>query len=108
MRFRFATRRFRNGKAKVARRHLWFRRTCAWLPIRLDQRFAGRRRGRLRRRDDGRMTYFIGLMLDQGIVFASDSRTNAGMDNIAKFCKMTLFERRGDRVVVLLSSGHLD
>ena len=53
------------------------------------------------------MTYCIGVMLDEGIVFASDSRTNAGMDNIAKFCKMTLFERRGDRVVVLLSSGNL-
>jgi putative proteasome-type protease len=53
------------------------------------------------------VTYCIGVMLDQGIVFASDSRTNAGMDNIAKFCKMTLFERRGDRVIVLLSSGNL-
>jgi len=53
------------------------------------------------------MTYCVGVMLDQGIVFASDSRTNAGMDNIAKFCKMTVFERRGDRVIVLLSSGNL-
>jgi len=53
------------------------------------------------------MTYCVGLMLDEGIIFASDSRTNAGMDNIAKFCKMTVFERRGDRVVVLLSSGNL-
>ena len=53
------------------------------------------------------MTYCIGVMLDQGIIFASDSRTNAGMDNIGKFCKMTLFERRGDRVIVLLSSGNL-
>jgi putative proteasome-type protease len=53
------------------------------------------------------MTYCIGVMLDKGIVFASDSRTNAGMDNIAKFCKMTVFERRGDRVIVLLSSGNL-
>ncbi len=46
-------------------------------------------------------------MLDDGLVFASDSRTNAGVDNIAKFCKMTVFERRGDRVIVLLSSGNL-
>jgi putative proteasome-type protease len=46
-------------------------------------------------------------MLDEGMIFASDSRTNAGMDNIAKFCKMTVFERRGDRVIVLLSSGNL-
>ena len=53
------------------------------------------------------MTYCIGVMLDKGLIFASDSRTNAGMDNIAKFCKMTVFERRGDRVIVLLSSGNL-
>ncbi len=46
-------------------------------------------------------------MLSEGIIFASDSRTNAGVDNIAKFCKMTVFERRGDRVIVLLSSGNL-
>src|SRR5271166_4930435 len=53
------------------------------------------------------MTYCIGVMLDKGMVFASDSRTNAGVDNFAKFCKMTVFERRGDRVIVLLSSGNL-
>lgn len=53
------------------------------------------------------MTYCIGVMLDNGIIFASDSRTNAGMDNFAKFCKMTVFERPGDRVIVLLSSGNL-
>jgi putative proteasome-type protease len=53
------------------------------------------------------MTYCIGVMLDKGMIFASDSRTNAGMDNIAKFCKMTVFERRGERVIVLLSSGNL-
>jgi putative proteasome-type protease len=53
------------------------------------------------------MTYCIGVMLDQGMVFASDSRTHAGVDNFAKFCKMTVFERRGDRVIVLLSSGNL-
>lgn len=53
------------------------------------------------------VTYCIGVKLDQGIIFASDSRTNAGMDNIARFCKMTVFEQRGDRVIVLLSSGNL-
>jgi putative proteasome-type protease len=53
------------------------------------------------------MTYCVGVMLDQGMIFASDSRTHAGVDNFAKFCKMTLFERRGDRVIVLLSSGNL-
>lgn len=53
------------------------------------------------------MTYCIGVMLDTGLIFASDSRTNAGVDNVAKFCKMTVFERPGDRVIVLLSSGNL-
>ena len=53
------------------------------------------------------MTYCIGVLLDEGMIFASDSRTNAGVDNIGKFCKMTVFERRGDRVIVLLSSGNL-
>ncbi|MGH8524949.1 MAG: peptidase, partial [Gammaproteobacteria bacterium] len=53
------------------------------------------------------MTYCVGVMLDAGMIFASDSRTNAGVDDLAKFCKMTVFERVGDRVIVLLSSGNL-
>lgn len=53
------------------------------------------------------MTYCIGVLLDDGLIFASDSRTNAGMDSVATFCKMTVFERPGDRVIVLLSSGNL-
>jgi putative proteasome-type protease len=53
------------------------------------------------------MTYCVAVMLDTGLIFASDSRTNAGVDNVAKFCKMTVFERRGNRVIVLLSSGNL-
>lgn len=53
------------------------------------------------------MTYCVGMLLRDGIVLASDSRTNAGVDNVATFCKMTVFERVGDRVIVLLSSGNL-
>ena len=53
------------------------------------------------------MTYCVGVRLDEGMIFASDSRTNAGIDNFAKFCKMTVFERKGERVIVLLSSGNL-
>ena len=53
------------------------------------------------------MTYCVGVLLNEGIVFASDSRTHAGVDDFAKFCKMTVFERAGDRVIVLLSSGSL-
>jgi putative proteasome-type protease len=53
------------------------------------------------------MTYCVGVLLNEGIVFASDSRTHAGVDNFASFSKMTVFERAGDRVIVLLSSGNL-
>src|SRR5580692_6010676 len=53
------------------------------------------------------MTYCVGVLLKDGIVFGSDSRTHAGVDNFATFCKMTIFERPGDRVLVLLSSGSL-
>ncbi len=53
------------------------------------------------------MTYCVGILLKDGIVLASDSRTHASVDNFAKFCKMTVFERAGDRVLVLLNSGSL-
>ena len=53
------------------------------------------------------MTYCVGIMLDTGLVFGSDSRTHAGVDNYASFCKMSVFERPGQRVMVLLSSGNL-
>jgi putative proteasome-type protease len=53
------------------------------------------------------MTYCVGVLLNDGIVMASDSRTHAGVDNFATFCKMTVFERIDDRVIVLLSSGNL-
>src|SRR6478735_2998636 len=53
------------------------------------------------------MTYCVGVKLEEGLIFASDSRTHAGVDNYAKFCKMTVFERTYDRVLVLLSSGGL-
>jgi putative proteasome-type protease len=53
------------------------------------------------------MTYCVGVLLDEGIVLASDSRTHAGVDNFATFCKMTVFEAPGERVITLLSSGNL-
>ncbi len=53
------------------------------------------------------MTYCVGMLLREGLVLASDSRTHAGVDNFASFCKMTVFERPGDRVIALLSSGNL-
>lgn len=53
------------------------------------------------------MTYCVGVILNDGMIFASDSRTHAEVDDFAKFCKVTVFERAGNRVIVLLSSGSL-
>jgi putative proteasome-type protease len=53
------------------------------------------------------MTYCVAMSLDAGMIFASDSRTNAGFDRISRFSKMRLFVRDGHRVVVTLSSGNL-
>lgn len=53
------------------------------------------------------MTYCAATMLDAGIVFASDSRTNAGIDNVSTFKKMRVFEKPGERVIVTLCSGNL-
>ncbi len=53
------------------------------------------------------MTYCIGLQVDSGLVFLSDSRTTAGVDHISTFRKMTVLERPGDRLLVLLTSGNL-
>jgi len=53
------------------------------------------------------MTYCIGIRLDAGLVFLSDSRTNAGLDHIASFRKMMIYEKPGERFMVLLSAGNL-
>lgn len=53
------------------------------------------------------MTYCVALKLNAGLVFASDSRTNAGVDQIACFKKMRSFSENGDRAIVILSSGNL-
>ncbi len=53
------------------------------------------------------MTYCVAMSLDAGMIFASDSRTNAGVDQIARFSKMRVFAREGHRVIVTLSSGNL-
>jgi putative proteasome-type protease len=53
------------------------------------------------------MTYCVGMLLDAGLVFLSDSRTNAGVDQISTFRKATVFEKEGERVMVLLSTGNL-
>jgi putative proteasome-type protease len=53
------------------------------------------------------MTYCVGLLLDPGIVMLSDTRTNAGIDNIAIYRKMFTFEAPGERAMVLTTSGNL-
>lgn len=53
------------------------------------------------------MTYCVATRLNAGLVFLSDSRTNAGVDHISTYRKMTVFDRPGDRVLVLMSAGNL-
>ncbi|MBV7407852.1 peptidase [Maritimibacter sp. DP1N21-5] len=53
------------------------------------------------------MTYCVGLMLDQGLVMMSDTRTNAGVDNISTFKKLHVWEESGERVLMLMSAGNL-
>ncbi|MGQ0442457.1 MAG: peptidase [Methylophilaceae bacterium] len=53
------------------------------------------------------MTYCVGLLLEQGLVLASDTRTNAGVDQVAISPKMHVFEIKNNRVIVLLTAGNL-
>lgn len=53
------------------------------------------------------MTYAVAMRLDRGLVFAADTRTNAGLDNIAQYRKLHFWRQPGDRVLVLLTAGNL-
>jgi putative proteasome-type protease len=53
------------------------------------------------------MTYCLGLCLEEGLVFASDSRTNAGVDYVTTYSKMHVFTPAPDRLFVILSAGNL-
>lgn len=53
------------------------------------------------------MTYCVGIRLNHGLVFMSDTRTNAGVDNISSFRKMYTWCKPGDRLITLLSAGNL-
>ena len=53
------------------------------------------------------MTYCVGLRLKKGLVFMSDTRTNAGVDNVSVFRKMASWENPGERVITLLTAGNL-
>ena len=52
------------------------------------------------------MTYCIGIKTNEGLVFASDSRTNAGLDNVNIYSKMFTYDV-GDRTVIIVTSGNL-
>lgn len=53
------------------------------------------------------MTYCVAMRLEEGLVFVSDSRTNAGVDHIAIFRKLHRFGIRGERIIVLQTAGNL-
>ncbi len=53
------------------------------------------------------MTYCLGVLVNDGMVMMSDSRTNAGVDNISSYRKMAVWETEGDRVIVVMSAGNL-
>jgi putative proteasome-type protease len=53
------------------------------------------------------MTYCVGCLLNEGMVLLSDTRTNAGLDNIATYRKMFTFEDPGERVIVIMTAGSL-
>lgn len=53
------------------------------------------------------MTYCVAMLLDTGLVFLSDSRTNAGVDQISVFRKSYVFQKPGERVLVVQGSGNL-
>ncbi|MGL4237577.1 proteasome-type protease [Tabrizicola sp.] len=53
------------------------------------------------------MTYCVGLLLNEGMVLLSDTRTNAGLDNISTYRKMFTFEDKGERVIVIMTAGSL-
>ncbi len=53
------------------------------------------------------MTYCVGVLLESGLIMASDSRTNAGVDHVATFPKMTTFSKTGERVIAMLTAGNL-
>ena len=53
------------------------------------------------------MTYCLGILLPSGLVMASDSRSNAGVDQVARVCKLALIATPGSRVIAILSAGNL-
>jgi putative proteasome-type protease len=65
-----------------------------------------RERGSLKIRG-GLVTYCLGILLPSGLVLASDSRSNAGVDQVARVRKLALITQPGNRVIAILSAGNL-
>ena len=53
------------------------------------------------------MTYCVGVKVNEGLLFASDSRTNAGVDSVATFHKLFVFHQAGQRLIVVMTAGNL-
>ncbi len=53
------------------------------------------------------MTYCVGLKLNRGLVFMSDTRTNAGVDNVSRFRKLFTWQVPGERTLVMMTAGNL-
>jgi putative proteasome-type protease len=53
------------------------------------------------------MTYCVGMKLDKGLVFMSDTRTNSGVDNVSIFRKMHTFHKPGERYITIMTAGNL-
>lgn len=57
--------------------------------------------------DETEMTYCVGILVDQGLVMIADTRTNAGIDHIATFRKLSVYETPGERILAVATSGNL-
>jgi putative proteasome-type protease len=53
------------------------------------------------------VSYCVAMQLNNGLIFMSDTRTNAGVDNISQFCKLFTFEKKNERFITLLAAGNL-
>jgi putative proteasome-type protease len=53
------------------------------------------------------LTYCVGLLVEEGLVMIADTRTNAGLDNIATFQKLYRFEQPGERSIAIATAGNL-
>jgi putative proteasome-type protease len=53
------------------------------------------------------MTYCLGILVNDGLVLIGDTRTNAGLDNVATFRKLHVFEKKDERIIALATAGNL-